>query len=369
MSAPSSSRTLDLMWVASREATSSEQVDPLGQRLLLEDGGPGLELGGVDLHPHAPLEAGAEPLLQPLQLLGAAIAGEHDLDVLLVEGVEGVEELLGGLVRAGEELHVVDEQRGALPVLAAELVDGVAGEGVDEVVGVALRGDDGDAGARACSRGWRWRWRGAGGSCRGRSRRGGRAGSRRGPASGPRPGRRRRRSGSTRRPRRCRRGSAGWGGSRRDRAARRGRRPAAAGGGAPRAAERSSTTNWMRSGAAHQPGHELVEPGPVVVVDEVAVERVGGADLEPVVVEPDDAQRREPAPVQVLAQPAAQVLVDAAPVLGRRDRRSGNHLARLHAPRLPSPRPSRREKGRTASADLAEACSLVVWKARTAWTA
>ena len=76
------------------------EVDPLGQRLLLEDRGPGLELGGVDVHPHAPLEAGAEPLLEPLQLLGAAIAGEHDLDVLLVEGVEGVEELLGGLVAA-----------------------------------------------------------------------------------------------------------------------------------------------------------------------------------------------------------------------------------------------------------------------------
>ena len=157
------------------------QVDPLELGLLLEDGGPGLELGDVDLHPHAPLEAGAEPLLQPLQLLGAAIAGEDDLHVLLVEGVEGVEELLGGLVLAGEELDVVDEQRAALAVLAAELVERALAQGVDEVVGVALGGDDGDRGRPGWPPGWRCRWRGAGGSCRGRSRRGGRAGSRRGP--------------------------------------------------------------------------------------------------------------------------------------------------------------------------------------------
>ena len=125
------------------------QLDLLEVGLPLQDGGAGLELRHVDLDPHAPLEAGAEPVLQPLQLLGAAVAGEDDLDVLLVERVEGVEELLRRLLLARQELHVVHEQRGALAVLLAELVERALAQGVHEVVGVALGGDHRDPAAGA----------------------------------------------------------------------------------------------------------------------------------------------------------------------------------------------------------------------------
>ena len=47
-------------------------------------------------------------------------------------------------------------------------------------------------------------------------------------------------------------------------------------------------------------------------------ERVRRADLEPVAVQAEDAERSEPASVQILAQPAAQVRVDAPPEFQRR---------------------------------------------------
>ena len=75
----------------------------------------------------------------------------------------------------------------ALAVLAAELVHepALARGRLDELVRVALGGDDGDAAARLLSEDLVRRWRGGGGSCRGRSRRAGRAGCSSGRGSGP----------------------------------------------------------------------------------------------------------------------------------------------------------------------------------------
>ena len=65
--------------------------------------------------------------------------------MVVVEVVERVEELLRRLVLPREELHVVDEEGGALPVLAPEVLHGALREGGHEVVRVALGGDDRDA--------------------------------------------------------------------------------------------------------------------------------------------------------------------------------------------------------------------------------
>ena len=101
---------------------------------------------------------------------------------------------------------------------------------------------------------------------------------------------RRRRSGSTRRRRRCRRCSAGSGGPRPASGVRlRGRQR-----GEPRARRRRSAASATRRRrrrtrrlAPSTVGDELLEPGAVVVVDEVAVELVRGGDEEPIALDRD----------------------------------------------------------------------------------
>ena len=61
----------------------------------------------------------------------------------------------------------------------------------------------------------------------------------------------------------------------------------------------SSTAKAMRMRSPTISGHELLEPAAVVVLDEVAVELVGGPDLEAAVADRDGAQRREPALVEI----------------------------------------------------------------------
>jgi hypothetical protein len=82
----------------------------LGLGLLAEDREPGLELGRLDVGDEAPLEAGAEPVLEARDGLGGAVGGDDDLPALAVELVERVEELLLQLLGALEELDVVDQQ-------------------------------------------------------------------------------------------------------------------------------------------------------------------------------------------------------------------------------------------------------------------
>ena len=77
--------------------------------LVLDDGHPGLEVRGGDIHEEAPLEAGHEPVLQLGHLVGGPVGGQDDLLAGLVEGVEGVEELLLSLLTAGDELDIVHE--------------------------------------------------------------------------------------------------------------------------------------------------------------------------------------------------------------------------------------------------------------------
>ena len=113
-------------------------------RLVFDDGKARFKIGRLDVDEQAPLEAGLKTVVEQLHLLGRAVGGEDDLTLGLVEGVEGMEKLLLCLLAAGDELHVVHQQKVRVAVFAAEL-DVLAGaDGLDQLVGeiVALDVDD-----------------------------------------------------------------------------------------------------------------------------------------------------------------------------------------------------------------------------------
>ena len=78
--------------------------------LLAQDRDAGLQVGGLDVADQAPLEAGAQPVLERVQLPRRLVGADDDLLVGVVQGVEGVEELLLRALGALQELDVVDEQ-------------------------------------------------------------------------------------------------------------------------------------------------------------------------------------------------------------------------------------------------------------------
>ena len=281
--------------MARSSQTSEGRSKRLDLGLLAEDRGAGLELGGLDLDAHAPVEAGAEPLLQPLQVLRRPIAGQDDLDVPVVEVVEGVEELLGGLLLAGQELDVVDQERGALAVLAPELLHGAGplGKSADELVGVALRRDDGDAPARAlaqdgvCDGVEQVGLAEAGGAVQ-EERVPGVAGllcDRLGGGEGELVGAADDEGLEEVAGARARVAGIAGGGGRRDRAlegaVRRLGREAGRGGGARGVIDGEGDPD----GPPGEGREELLEPGAIVVLDEVAVELVGRGDPQPVALE------------------------------------------------------------------------------------
>ena len=80
--------------------------------------------------------------------LGGRSLREDDLLAVLVDGVEGVEELLLGALLVGDELDVVDEEQVDLPVARPEVVDATLLDAGDEVVGELLARGVHDALAR-----------------------------------------------------------------------------------------------------------------------------------------------------------------------------------------------------------------------------
>ena len=75
---------------------------------------------------------------KPDSCLGGRSRGDDDLLVRVVQGVEGVEELLLRLHLALQELDVVDQQHVDVAVAALEALRLVVADGVDEVVGELL---------------------------------------------------------------------------------------------------------------------------------------------------------------------------------------------------------------------------------------
>ncbi len=72
-----------------------------------------------------PAEARLQPLLETVDFLRVAIAGQDHLLLAFEQRVEGVEELFLRAVLAGKKLDVVDQQRIEGAIGGLELVDGV----------------------------------------------------------------------------------------------------------------------------------------------------------------------------------------------------------------------------------------------------
>ena len=113
-------------------------------RLLAEDGDPRLQVRWLDVGDQTPAETTAQPRLQVLQELRRPVGGHHDLLLGVVQGVEGVEELLLGLLLALQELDVVNQQDVHVAVALPKLRALVLTDGVDEVVGQFFGGDVAD---------------------------------------------------------------------------------------------------------------------------------------------------------------------------------------------------------------------------------
>ena len=106
----------------------------------------------LDLDDEPALEPRAQPLLEVRR--GRAerrVAREHDLLPGLGQRVEDVEQLFLRALLAGDELHVVDEQRVGGAVARAPPLDRAVLERGDQLVDESLRADAGDAS-------WRRRW-------------------------------------------------------------------------------------------------------------------------------------------------------------------------------------------------------------------
>ena len=77
---------------------------------LAQDRDPGGEVGWLDVSHETALEALTQAVFERLQVARRPVGCQDDLASPVVEGVEGVEELLLGTGLALEELDVVDEQ-------------------------------------------------------------------------------------------------------------------------------------------------------------------------------------------------------------------------------------------------------------------
>src|SRR5207244_13211017 len=100
---------------------------------------------GLDVGDKTPLEPVPQALLEVGDVLRDLVGGEDDLSALVVERVEGVEELLLGTLATSQQLHVVEDENVDLPEALLELPHAVASQRRDEVVHERLGGQVGDA--------------------------------------------------------------------------------------------------------------------------------------------------------------------------------------------------------------------------------
>ena len=107
----------------------------LGLSLFAKDRDAGLEVGRLHVGDETPLEAAAHAVFEPGEVTRRHIARDHDLLVVVVQGVERVEERLLRLGLALQELDVVDHQDVDIAIAGLERRTAVVGDRVDEVVG------------------------------------------------------------------------------------------------------------------------------------------------------------------------------------------------------------------------------------------
>jgi len=98
-------------------------------------------VGSLHLDDQSALEAGAQALLQAVELSRRAVTGENELLPLAVQRVEDVKELLLGALFPGHELYVIDDQRVGAAIPHAPPIDGAVLQRRDQLVHELLRAD------------------------------------------------------------------------------------------------------------------------------------------------------------------------------------------------------------------------------------
>ena len=129
MSAPFSTRRLADVFAAIARRASGKLLGLLACEVAQEEKSGG-EVGGRDRDRQSPLEAVAESLGERGELGRDTVGGEDQLRAVLVQRVEGVEELIGGPGLALEKLDVVDQEHVGAAIALLERVD--AGSWSDE---------------------------------------------------------------------------------------------------------------------------------------------------------------------------------------------------------------------------------------------
>ena len=120
--APSSSRTFDFVLVAMKIRTSCGRRHSFGFGLLVQDRHLGFEIRRLHIDHQTPFESGTKPLDQAGKLIRRRIARDHDLLLVVIQFVEGMEELFLGAFLAGNDVDVVNQQhvrRSVVPVETA----------------------------------------------------------------------------------------------------------------------------------------------------------------------------------------------------------------------------------------------------------
>ena len=113
--------------------------------LVAGDGHARLQIGRLDIRHETPLKAGAQAVVEGGHLQRRPVRGDDDLVAGLVDAVEGVEELVLGLLLAGDELDIVHQKEIHAAVAVMEILGRAVFDGPHELVGKVVALDVGDA--------------------------------------------------------------------------------------------------------------------------------------------------------------------------------------------------------------------------------
>ena len=108
--------------------------------LLLQDAQAKFVIGRVQIDDKAALQARFDAVFQILDLARRAVGGNHDLFVLINQGVEGVEEFFLRRILAGDELHIIHHQHVDRAEQFLEIHDLLVAQGLHEAIHELLGG-------------------------------------------------------------------------------------------------------------------------------------------------------------------------------------------------------------------------------------
>src|SRR5579862_4540683 len=103
----------------------------LERRFLLDDRDAGFEIRRRDIGNQARFKSIAQSVFQSRDILRHFIRGKDDLMALAMQRIKSMKKLLLGTIAAGEELHVVEDERIDAPELVAKFSSLIAPNRVD----------------------------------------------------------------------------------------------------------------------------------------------------------------------------------------------------------------------------------------------